>query len=133
MAPPAIPLQAGADYTGQIFQGVQAMPTIDYPVFDADNHYYEALDAFTRHVPGKMQSRCVQWATIEGRQHHLVGGKLARAVRNPTWNPISLPGSIAPFLHGKELTEQDLARTKAHEPLPDYYMNREARLEKMDE
>jgi predicted TIM-barrel fold metal-dependent hydrolase len=133
MAPPAIPLQAGADYTGQIFQGVQAMPTIDYPVFDADNHYYEALDAFTRHVPGKMQSRCVQWATIEGRQHHLVGGKLARAVRNPTWNPISLPGSIAPFLHGVELTEQDLARMKAHEPLPDYYMNREARLEKMDE
>ena len=109
------------------------MPTIDYPVFDADNHYYEALDAFTRHVPGKMQSRCVQWATIEGRQHHLVGGKLARAVRNPTWNPISLPGSIAPFLHGVELTEQDLARMKAHEPLPDYYMNREARLEKMDE
>ena len=109
------------------------MSAIDYPVFDADNHYYEALDAFTRHVPRKMQSRCVQWATIDGRQHHLVGGKLARAVRNPTWNPISLPGSIAPFLHGVELTEQDLARMKAHEPLPAYYMERDARLEKMDE
>ncbi len=22
----------------------------DSPVFDADNHYYEALDAFTRHL-----------------------------------------------------------------------------------
>jgi predicted TIM-barrel fold metal-dependent hydrolase len=25
------------------------MHTLDTPVFDADNHYYEALDAFTRH------------------------------------------------------------------------------------
>ncbi len=25
--------------------------------FDADNHYYEAHDAFTRHVPRRMQSR----------------------------------------------------------------------------
>ncbi len=23
---------------------------VDHPVFDADNHYYEALDAFTRHL-----------------------------------------------------------------------------------
>ena len=26
------------------------MPPVDSPVFDADNHYYEALDAFTRHL-----------------------------------------------------------------------------------
>jgi predicted TIM-barrel fold metal-dependent hydrolase len=109
------------------------MPDIDYPAFDADNHYYEALDAFTRHVPRDMQSRCVQWATIEGRQHHIVGGKLARAVKNPTWNPISLPGSIAPFLHGQELSEEDIARMSAHEPLPSYYMNPDARLERMNE
>ena len=23
---------------------------LNHPVFDADNHYYEALDAFTRHL-----------------------------------------------------------------------------------
>ncbi len=109
------------------------MFSLDYPAFDADNHYYEALDAFTRHLPRAMQSRCVQWATIEGRQHHIVGGKLARAVKNPTWNPISLPGSIAPFLHGQELTGEDMARMSAHEPLPAYYMDRDARLAKMDE
>ena len=76
------------------------MPVLDYAAFDADNHYYEALDAFTRHVPKAMQPRCVQWAEIEGRKHHLVGGKLARAVRNPTWNPIAKPGAIADFLRG---------------------------------
>ena len=34
--------------------------TLDYTAFDADNHYYEALDAFTRHVPKNMRTRCVQ-------------------------------------------------------------------------
>lgn len=109
------------------------MSELGYAAFDADNHYYEAQDAFTRHVPRQMQARCVQWATIEGRQHHIVGGKLARAVRNPTWNPISLPGSIAPFLHGKELTDEDVARMRASEPLPDYYMNRDARVAKLEQ
>ena len=45
--------------------------SLEYAAFDADNHYYEALDAFTRHVPEKMRARCVQWATIDGRQHHI--------------------------------------------------------------
>lgn len=109
------------------------MTDLDYRPFDADNHYYEALDAFTRHVPAEMRARCVQWATIDGRQHHIVGGKLARAVKNPTWNPISFPGSIAPYLHGKELSDEDIAYMKASEPLPDYYMNRDARLAKLKE
>ena len=26
------------------------VPSAGSPVFDADNHYYEALDAFTRHL-----------------------------------------------------------------------------------
>jgi predicted TIM-barrel fold metal-dependent hydrolase len=106
---------------------------ISYPAFDADNHYYEAIDAFTRHLPHAMKRRCVQWATIDGRQHHIVGGKVAAAVTNPTWNPISLPGSIAPYLHGHELTEADIARMQAHEPLPDYYLSNTARVAKLEE
>ena len=27
------------------------MAALDYLAFDCDNHYYEAHDAFTRHVP----------------------------------------------------------------------------------
>lgn len=105
----------------------------DYKVFDADNHYYEGLDAFTRHVPAKMQSRCVQWATINGRQHHLVGGKLAKAVKNPTWDPIALPGSISDYLRGNPLGQEAIDLMQAREPLPDYYINNEARLAKIEE
>jgi predicted TIM-barrel fold metal-dependent hydrolase len=109
------------------------MSALSYLAFDADNHYYEALDAFTRHVPQDMKGRCVQWATIDGRQHHLVGGKLSRAVKNPTWDPISLPGSIAAFLRGKSLDENDMALMQAREALPAYYMDRDSRVKKLQQ
>ena len=38
------------------------MSELPYQAFDADNHYYEALDAFTRHLDPKLGPRCVQWA-----------------------------------------------------------------------
>ena len=41
---------------------------IDARLIDCDNHYYEAEDAFTRHVPKAMHSRCVEWAEVEGRK-----------------------------------------------------------------
>ena len=109
------------------------MAVLDYPAFDADNHYYEALDAFTRHVPKEMQPRCVQWAEINGRKHHLVGGKLARAVVNPTWNPIAKPGAISDFLRGNPNQKDPRELLAEREPLPDYYMNNDARVAKLDE
>jgi predicted TIM-barrel fold metal-dependent hydrolase len=109
------------------------MPTLDYAAFDADNHYYEALDAFTRHVPREMQARCVQWAEIEGRKHHLVGGKLARAVRNPTWNPIAKPGAISDFLRGNPNLKDPRTLLAEREPLPAEYMDHDARVAKLAE
>ena len=35
---------------------------VDFPVFDADNHYYEPKDAFTRHLDPKLRGRAMQWA-----------------------------------------------------------------------
>ena len=96
------------------------MSDLGFRPFDADNHYYESMDAFTRHVPKAMQPRCVQWAEINGHKHHIVGGKLAHAVANPTWNPIAKPGAIADFLRGNPLKIDPKALLKDREPLPDY-------------
>lgn len=101
--------------------------------FDADNHYYEAPDAFTRHVPKEMQPRCVQWAEIGGRKHHIVGGKLAHAVSNPTWNPIAKPGAISDFLRGNPEKKSPKELMGDREPLPDYYMDKDARVAKIEE
>ena len=56
------------------------MADLDFLVFDADNHYYEAEDAFTRHVDRRTQKRCMQWAELDGRRRLLVGGQV-----NPRW------------------------------------------------
>ena len=53
------------------------MAALDYLAFDCDNHYYEAHDAFTRHVPRAMQPRCVTVAEIDGRKYR-VGRELSR-------------------------------------------------------
>ena len=62
--------------------------------FDADNHYYEPVDAFTRHLDPAWRARAVDVAEIRGRIRHVVGGKVNRAVTNPTFDPIVKPGCL---------------------------------------
>ena len=59
----------------------------DAPLIDCDNHYYEAEDAITRHVPAAMRSRCVEWAEIDGRKRHVTAGQVDYSVGNPTFDP----------------------------------------------
>ena len=90
---------------------------LDYKAFDADNHYYEALDAFTRHVPPAMQPRCVQWAEIDGRKYHVVGGRISRAVANATFDPIAKAGAMHEYFRGNPNARNPLdmlQRTRAH-------------------
>jgi predicted TIM-barrel fold metal-dependent hydrolase len=102
-------------------------------IFDADNHYYEAPDAFTRHVPKAMQSRCVQWVEMNGRRYHLVAGRLDRQVTNPTFDPVSKPGTLRSYYRGNPegKTATELIRS-AVEPLPPEYVDRDARLARIE-
>ena len=63
------------------------VPTPDGLVFDADNHYYEAIDAFTRHLDPQLGPRIVQWAEIDGRKYHVIGGKVSRGRGQPHLRP----------------------------------------------
>jgi len=110
------------------------MNTYNGPIFDADNHYYEARDAFTRHVPKAMQPRCVQWVTMEdGRQYHAIAGKIDRG-NNPTFNPISKPGVLREYFQGnpRGVTTAELIRSSL-EPMPPEYMDRDARVARIEE
>ena len=75
--------------------------TIDYTTFDADNHYYEATDAFTRHLDPKMARRAMQWAEIDGRQRLLVAGAVNRFIPNPTFDPVAKPGALDEYFRGR--------------------------------
>jgi hypothetical protein len=68
---------------------------VDFPIFDADEHYYEAEDAFTRHASKRMiERRFVRWVSeADGKRRRLfVGGKDVNVIGNPTFNPITTPG-----------------------------------------
>jgi predicted TIM-barrel fold metal-dependent hydrolase len=112
---------------------------MDYQLIDADNHYYESEDCFTRHGDESVK-KFVRWVS-EGKRRHLLFGDVRQTmVPNPTFNPITKPGAY----HGrlKELAQgddratvgmKDLSRYGELEPLPDYYQDRDARLRVMDE
>ena len=107
--------------------------SLDHPVFDADNHYYEAQDAFTRHVDPRLRGRAVQWAEIDGRKYHVVAGRLTHAVANPTFDPIAKPGALHSYYRGNPTGRSPKDMLREREPIPDHYRDPEARIRVMDE
>lgn len=105
---------------------------LDHPVFDADNHYYEALDAFTRYLPAGAGPRTVQWAEIEGRKYHVLAGKVCRAVVNPTFDPVAKPGVLADYFRGNPEGANPLERLKDRQPIQPAYRDRDARIATLD-
>lgn len=102
--------------------------------FDADNHYYEAMDAFTRHIEPTYAKRCMQWANIGGKSRLLVGGKINRFIPNPTFDKLAEPGSLEEYFRGKneggDSTVELFGELKPPRPA---YSDRDARLATMDE
>ena len=106
---------------------------LDFGIFDADNHYYEARDAFIRHVPASWHKRCMQWAEVGGRTRLLVGGKINTFIPNPTFDPVAKPGSLQAYFKGKGDAAKDLkAQFGELEPIRPEYHDRDARLAVMD-
>ncbi len=111
------------------------MTTPPMPMFDADNHYYEARDAFTRHLPSEFKNRGPVWVTLEnGHQRQMIRGKVDWQVPNPTYDPISKPGVLREYYKGNPNNKSfaELIRSNL-EPLPATYQDSAARLALMDE
>ena len=106
--------------------------TPDSLIFDFDNHYYEARDAFTRHLDPAFRSRAVEWVTIRGRERLLVGGRVDNYIVNPTFDPVAKPGSLYSWYRGNpdRLSLRDAFGEL--EPIRPEYRDRDARLAVMD-
>jgi hypothetical protein len=105
---------------------------LGYVPFDCDNHYYEALDAFTRHLAPKDGPRCVQWAEIDGRRYQVVGGRVSRVVTNPTFDPIAPAGAMHDYFRGNPDKKHPLEFLSVREAIRPEYRDRNARLSTMD-
>lgn len=106
---------------------------LGYRPFDCDNHYYEALDAFTRHLDPALGPRCVQWCEIDGRKYHVVGGRVSRAVTNPTFDPVAPAGAMHDYFRGNPDRRQPWEFLATRERIRPEYRDRDARLATMDE
>ena len=102
--------------------------------YDADNHYYEAEDAFTRYQSRDMANRCMQWVELNGKRRMLVAGTVNRFIANPTFDPIARPGCLDGFYKGNAPVTDIRDAFGALEPLstrPEY-RDRDKRLALMD-
>ena len=77
------------------------MDNSDLKGFDCDHHYYEAEDAFIRHMDPAMMQRAMQWVNVNGKKRLMVGGKINRFIPNPTFDPIARPGCLDDYFRGK--------------------------------
>jgi predicted TIM-barrel fold metal-dependent hydrolase len=94
---------------------------------DADNHYYETLDAFTRHLPREFRRRGVRPVQSGKRVELLIGDRVNRFIPNPTFDPIIVAGCLDSFFRGQTPDGVDRGALMKVEPLRIEYRDRDAR------
>ncbi|MFI7670403.1 amidohydrolase family protein [Nocardia sp. NPDC049526] len=110
------------------------MTALDYKAIDVDNHYYEPLDAFTRHLDKKFRRRGVQ-IVRDGKYHTaIIGNRVSRFIPNPTFDPIIVPGCLDLIFRGQVPEGVDpatLMQVESLEMRPEY-QDRDARVTVLD-
>jgi predicted TIM-barrel fold metal-dependent hydrolase len=106
---------------------------VDFQLFDADNHYYEATDAFTRHLDPRFAKRAMQWGEINGKQRLIVAGRVNRFIPNPTFDPVAKPGALDDYFRGQKAGDDIRAAFGDLEPISPAYREPAARVALMDE
>jgi predicted TIM-barrel fold metal-dependent hydrolase len=124
---------------------------VDYLPIDADNHYYEAEDAFLRYADDEVKG-FIRWFQDGKRRRLVFGDHVSFEPGNPTFSPVAKPGAYHQRL--KELAAgepRETAGTKARssvasasdltlggmygelEPIRPEYRDRATRLQVMGE
>ena len=90
--------------------------SLDFAVFDADNHLYEAEDALTRHLPAEHVD-LFRFVELNGRKKLVARNVLTEFIPNPTFEVIARPGAHMAYFAGanpegltlREMTGQPIA------------------------
>ncbi|WP_163549663.1 amidohydrolase family protein [Candidatus Frankia nodulisporulans] len=102
-------------------------------LFDADNHYWETSDAFTRFRDPKFADRGVQIKEIDGVPRYVVDGVRTEWLPGPAdMHPRPLPGAFLDYFQGG--TSRDVFLSGFTEKAADHpdWFERDARLKVMD-
>jgi predicted TIM-barrel fold metal-dependent hydrolase len=65
---------------------------LSYPVFDADNHFYEPREALTKFLPPHAKN-AIDYVEVRGRTKIVVRGMISDYIPNPTFDVVARPGA----------------------------------------
>lgn len=65
---------------------------LSFPVFDADNHFYEPREALTKFLPDKYKG-IIDYVDVHGRTKIVVRGQISDYIPNPTFDVVARPGA----------------------------------------
>lgn len=110
--------------------------SVGYPLYDADEHYYENVDTFTRHLPAESRG-VIRWATIDGKRRMLVAERLWTMNADPAFARVGAPGVLGDFFRGINPEGKTVAETVGDQiqevdAVPPY-RDRDDRLRTLDE
>jgi predicted TIM-barrel fold metal-dependent hydrolase len=119
-------------------RGREVVEQLGIRLFDADNHYYEPPDCFTRYLPADRAREAFRWLTNERGQYRLiVNGEILRMIVNPRFDEsahMARPGGLTEmFRSGGDIVHR--SASQAVDSLGDRpeYQHRDARLQVMDD
>jgi predicted TIM-barrel fold metal-dependent hydrolase len=106
------------------------MSRLPYRLIDADNHYYETRDCFTRHLPAALRAKGVRIeADARGRDRIFVGERPFTFLENWSFTHANKPGALRELLRQKDYRDESSALA---EPVRPEYRGRAERLALMD-
>ena len=103
----------------------------DFPMFDADNHFYEPQDCFTRHIDPKSRDQAIRFVT-DGPEPTVVIGDKPYTYGAVYTDRCPRPGSLIEFLKTLKKGAQGYA-SAMDQDMPMAFQDRDARLAMMDE
>ena len=104
---------------------------LGYRLFDADNHYYEPRDCFTRLIEPKYRAKAIHVEHDDaGIERILVGDKPFTFLGQYDFDRSAKPGSLREMLRLMGTPDYEGQVVQANRP---EFVNREARLTLMDE
>lgn len=108
------------------------MTAFGYALVDADNHYYEPRDAFTRHMPADKLHLAVHVEGHGDRERIMIGDRPFTFLRH-NYDQVVKPGALREMLRSMKKGAVNNETTQVDEPIQPAYLHRDPRLALMNQ
>ena len=100
-------------------------------LIDADNHYYEPPDCFTRYLAQSDADVAIRMVERDGQDQLMVGDRPFTFLIDPFRDTVAKPGSLREML--RSMKSGSFRENEVTEQIQPEYVDRAARLERMDQ